>query len=197
MKKLIYLSILTIILSACGAAKNAGENGSENKKTSAIQPVQNEVSEQAPEVSIDDMQEIPEDPNKFKRANEGKEVFASLEHTPCYGTCPIDKLMILKSGRAVYEGIDHVEHIGKFETNFSKSEMDIILLKAEEIGFWKMADKYDSPVTDFPTTITSLRKGNKTKVIHNRVNGPADLSAFEKLINGMLKEKKLERIVEK
>jgi hypothetical protein len=182
------------LFSACGAKKETGDSAS---KTENLQPIN---LQQEPlgggSVNVQGSTDIIQQ-NDFKRASESKDVFATLEKTPCYGTCPIYKLMILKTGKAIYQGIDHVERKGKFETTFSKAEMDMILKKADETGFWELADEYDAPVTDFPTTITSLRKGNKTKVIANRVGGPSELRAYENFLEALLKQKAFVKLEEK
>ncbi|MBA3899375.1 MAG: hypothetical protein H0X62_04055 [Bacteroidetes bacterium] len=202
--KLFLITFLTIAAVACNPSKEAGTNANQANRDTGIphqnHPIQGEIQEGAPEVAQDD---TPEGVAKhlqhlgFKRATQSNDVLATLERTPCYGTCPIYKLMILKTGRAVYEGVDHVDKIGRFTTNFSKAEMDAILRKAEEVGYWEMQDEYDSPITDFPTTITSVRKGSKAKSIHNRVDGPASLAGFEKFMDEMLSQKELNPLEEK
>jgi hypothetical protein len=194
MKSLISLFIILSLLSACGAKKEAGDTATTTNNEQPVQPIQQPLGGGA-----SDVQGNPDfgQQKDFKRATESKDVFATMEKTPCYGTCPIYKLMILKTGKAFYQGIDHVERIGKFETTFSKAEMDMILKKADEIGFWELADEYDSPVTDFPTTITSLRKGNKTKVIANRVGGPSELRAYENFLEKLLRERDFVKLEEK
>ena len=131
--------------------------------------------------------------NKKKSEKDNKSIFAILERTPCFGTCPVYKLVIYPNGHATYEGIQHVTHIGKYTTTFTQEELKAIMDKAESINYFKLKNNYDSAVTDFPTTITSLTLKGKTKTISNRANGPAELKAFEIYLEKLFKEKSLKK----
>jgi hypothetical protein len=175
------LLILTISLSlfACRAPREAAKNTNSN-------PDIQESAVQLAQIAPQDLQ--------FKTAEESPDVFVSMERTACFGTCPIYKMMVLQNGQALYEGIQHVEMEGRYTSTFSKSEMHSILEKADEYGFWKLNEKYDSPVTDFPTTFTSLRKGKQVKMVEHRVAGPGALKAFEDYIDSLIKSKEWKRI---
>lgn len=185
MQKLMVCFALIIGFASCRASKETPEQ----KQAAQATPEHNQVQEDAPP-----QENLPF--YDFKTAYESEEVFATLERTPCYGTCPVFKLMILKNGEVYYEGLQHVEYLGRYSTTFTKAEMQQILEKADELGYWKMENEYDTPVTDFPTTFTSLRKGNKVKVIRNRVGGPSELRAFEDFIETLFKKKNLVKIEE-
>ena len=131
---------------------------------------------------------------KFVTAKENDTIFATLTKTPCFGTCPVYKLMIFKSGLALYEGTQHVEKTGRYLVYFSEEELKTIEEKAQEINYFGLKDEYDSPVTDFPTTYTSLRLNGKVKTISNRVSGPKGLSDFEKLIHQYLMQKEFKEL---
>ncbi|HET6245257.1 MAG: hypothetical protein H0V01_11620 [Bacteroidetes bacterium] len=130
----------------------------------------------------------------FVSAKGNDTIFATMEKTPCYGTCPVYKLMIFKSGLAIYQGIRNVDKTGRFLVYFSLEEMKEIENKANEINYFKLKDEYDSPVTDFPTTITSLRINGKVKVVSNRVGGPPELKGFEKHIDETLMRKEFKEL---
>jgi len=122
-----------------------------------------------------------------KAATPGKDsLFASIKHTPCYGRCPIFSAKIYNSGYAVYEGKRFVERIGVYSTRFSKDQMDQIIKKANDIGYFSLEDQYDRPVTDFPTTHTTLNAGRKSKTIKNRVGGPESLKEYENFLDSLL-----------
>ena len=117
-------------------------------------------------------------------------LYASIERTPCFGRCPTYKLRIYQSGYATYEGIRFVEKEGIYETHFTKDELKQIADKAKEIGYFDLDDEYDSPVTDFPSTITSLNKGGNKKSIKNRHHGPDILRNYEKFLDELAAGKK-------
>jgi hypothetical protein len=127
-----------------------------------------------------------------KTVKDDSGLFLTLEKTACFGTCPIYSLLIFQDGTAIYEGRRFVSDSGSFKINFTPEQLNAIKAKAEEIKYFELEDKYDSPVTDFPTTITSIRIGNKIKIIQNRVAGPGELKSFESFVESMMKENKLE-----
>ena len=131
-----------------------------------------------------------------KKAGKKEDIFAILERTPCFGTCPVYKLIIYPDGHAVYEGFQHVTHTGKYTTTFTKEELKAIADKAESINYFKLKNNYDSPVTDFPTTVTSLTINGKTKTISNRANAPAELREFEIYLEKLFKDKPLKKMAE-
>ena len=70
--------------------------------------------------------------------NDQKKLIISLEKTACFGTCPILKIEIYNNGTIVYNGIKHVKKIGIYNLEIEKQEIQKILSKAEEIGFYKL-----------------------------------------------------------
>ena len=72
-----------------------------------------------------------------------------------------------------------VDKIGKYKFQLKRNDIDIIILRAKEINFKKMDDKYTSSITDLPTTYIKIK--NK-KVIDNS-NAPKELKDLEKLID--------------
>ena len=131
---------------------------------------------------------------KFVTAKENDTIFATLTKTPCFGTCAVYKLMIFKSGLALYEGTQHVEKKGRYLVYFTEEELKAIEEKAKDINYFGLKDEYDSPVTDFPTTYTSLRLNGKVKTISNRVSSPKGLTDFEKLIHEYLMQKEFKEL---
>ena len=64
--------------------------------------------------------------------------------------------------------------------------MSQITNKANELRYFELNDEYDSPVTDFPTTYTSIQKEGVAKLVKNRVGGPDNLKDFESFLDEML-----------
>ncbi len=105
---------------------------------------------------------------------------AKIQRTACFGRCPIYTLTVYKSGFAIYNGIEWVDQKGKFYTLGDKEKIRNLLKKAEEIGFLKMQDKYDSEnVTDLPSAIVTLRRDEVVKQVVNRYEGPEILRELE------------------
>lgn len=196
-KFLIAFILFAITITGCKTQKEkqsvpAKENHSDqSKKNKTSSTTENPINSTSIEQSLNfDRLKTME----FVSAKENDSIFATLIKTPCFGTCPVYKLMIFKSGVALYEGIQHVEKKGRYLVSFSEEEMKKIEIKAIEINYFNLQDEYDSPVTDFPTTHTSLRLNGKAKNVSNRVGGPKGLKELENYIHETLMQKDFKEI---
>lgn len=192
--KNISLLLLTLILIPIVGCKTQEENSSSSSKE--IQSVTDKKNNSIPLTNTNQDTAVLSKYRtmKFVSAKENDTIFATLTRTPCFGTCPVYKLMIFKSGLALYEGSQHVEKTGRYLVYFSEEEMKNIEEKAKEIDYFGLKDEYDSPVTDFPTTYTSLRLNGKVKAISNRVSGPKGLTDYQKLIHEYLMQKEFKEL---
>lgn len=127
---------------------------------------------------------------KIVSAKDDQFIFSTIERTPCKGTCPVYKLIIFKSGDAIYDGSDHVIHTGRFLVKFSKVDLEKISAKAKEVKYFSFKNEYPTKSGDFPATITSLRVNKKVKSTNNRAGSIKGLSDFENFIEQMLFTKK-------
>lgn len=94
----------------------------------------------------------------------------------CFGMCPIFELTVLKDGRAFYLGKNHVDRIGRFQAQVSFSDLELVRLKAKEIGYFQMKAVYDNNlVHDLPDITTALAHEGKLHWVRNRYKGPATL----------------------
>jgi len=119
----------------------------------------------------------------------GPQVVASIERTACFGQCPIYRATFYDNGEVRYVGRRFVEMIGTFTTLVSAEELAEIDAFAEKIGYHSFKDAYPTPITDFPTCITSHRKGDRVKTILNGEHAPPDLIGFERLLDSLLKDR--------
>ena len=106
-----------------------------------------------------------------------------LERTPCFGTCPVYKLTVYSDGKVEYEGKDHVKEKGARSSKIDEKFFVRLMKKADEIGFFKLKDRYDGLVTDLPTRITTVTKGDVSKAVRNYYGGPKGLHDLEQLID--------------
>ncbi len=119
----------------------------------------------------------------------------TLERTPCFGTCPVYKLTVHRSGQVEFEGKDHVQQKGSRRGRISSEDFGKLVKKIEEINFFSLNDRYDGKrpdgsgvtVTDLPTRKTSVTKGDHTKTVENYFRGPPGLKELEDLIDEMTK----------
>ena len=131
------------------------------------------------------------------------QVFASIERTACYGTCPVYKLTIYQNGLVIFQGRhlwnddDSVDssRMGLFNGSMSEQDMLKIGAKATELGFFQFEDIYSSSgITDLPTTTTFINlNGIPKTVVNENYNVPRPVFEFEYFIDGFLESIALSR----
>lgn len=112
-------------------------------------------------------------------------LFASISKSPCYGTCPVYEMKIYSDGTVEYEGKRNVERIGKYSATISEEQMQKFITVANEINYFKLEDKYDSPITDVPSTTTTLTVNGSTKSVYRRADYPNKILSFEALFEDL------------
>ncbi len=116
----------------------------------------------------------------FANAIPGDTLFASIERQPCFGTCPIYKIRVFKSGYVVYDAVKWVAEEGTFHTTIGPDKMQEIYDKAKASGYFEMNDAYNNKMlTDLPVVITSVHAYQQNKRIKNRYQAPAKLKEYE------------------
>ena len=119
-----------------------------------------------------------------KKANTSEiELIISLQRTACFGTCPIYKIEIFSDGSGIYTGTRFVENIGATKFSLSKTQLNLILTRAETIGFTNMKEEYSAPISDLPTTFIQI----KDKKIKDYTGAPKTLKSLENLIDKVYK----------
>ena len=107
------------------------------------------------------------------------ELIISLQRTACFGTCPIYKIEIFSDGSGIYTGTRFVENIGVTKFSLSETQLNLILTKAEAIGFTNMKEEYSEPISDLSTTFIQI----KDKKIRDYTGAPKTLKNLENLID--------------
>ena len=118
-----------------------------------------------------------------------------LERTACYGTCPVYKLTVHRSGQVVFAGEEYVHARGIHHGRISAADFARITTKIQQMNFFKLRDRYDGKnpdgsgvtITDLPTRKTSVTKGDQTKTVENYFRGPPELKELEDLIDKVTK----------
>ena len=191
----IYLGLLIGTLNAgCKTTKQQTEKdlnppaGRQDSEPGS--PTQTLNLEQPIKISIPKLHfpEIPDQRAGTQVNTEDDSLFASIERTPCYGTCPTYSINIYKSGYVIYEGIRFVDRLGTYSSRISERKIQSIISKANEIGYFDMNEVYDSPVTDLPSTITYLSVNGQKKRIKDRVRGPERLKEYEKFFDSVFED---------
>ena len=118
------------------------------------------------------------------------DVAITLERTACFGQCPAYKLTIFGEGKVVYEGTSFVNATGTQASQISQDKIKELVGEFYQIGYFALKDKYDAPITDLPTTITSITLGGRTKKVVNYHGAPKKLVELENKIDKITDSKK-------
>lgn len=122
------------------------------------------------------------------------DMVASIERTMCFGVCPAYKMEIYGNGKVVYEGVRHVDNIGKYTGETTTDKIDLLLAKAKEIGYMELNDSYENKlVTDLPSTTTVILLNGVSKRIYTRYDTPEKLKTFQKYFESLFKDIELSK----
>ncbi len=123
----------------------------------------------------------------------GDSAAVTLERTPCFGTCPVYRVSVARSGAVQFVGTHHVARPGTSTDDIGPERADSLMKALEAGGYFDFADEYvmNAPAcgqyaTDSPTVITSVTAGGRTKRIRHDYGcfaAPQALAAFEQLID--------------
>jgi len=105
----------------------------------------------------------------------------------CFGMCPIFELTVMRNGKATYLGKNHVDRIGRYEAQISYSDVQEVVAKAKEIGYFQLQGVYDSDkVQDLPNITTGINADGILYRVRNRYKGPAALQKLYSTLDTMI-----------
>lgn len=107
----------------------------------------------------------------------------TLERTPCFGMCPAYSVTLDADGTVTYVGRSNVRVAGQQTWKISPASVDALASEMEKAGYFKLKDRYTAPITDQPTTRTSLRFRRHHKEITDYYGGPDVLKTLERRID--------------
>jgi hypothetical protein len=178
MKKLSFILPIFLIAFAFQACKTTEEAIDPKEKVS-------KAPDESPEVAFE---ELPVGSD----STADRSLFANIERTFCFGTCPVYTMKIYSDGFVEYEGTRNLKMIGKFTATISSSKVSAILEKADEIKFFTFEDEYDDKmVMDLPSATTMVvGHDGKQKSVMRRINYPNSLLTLEKLFDDLLESER-------
>lgn len=116
----------------------------------------------------------------------------TLQAGPCFGACPIYRVTIDASDRAVFEGYRHVAQTGRHEQQLPAGTLARLLEELEALGAFTLAPSYTpgsktcvSYITDDPTRHMELNDGRRQVSVEHYLGcreTPARLRQVETLI---------------
>jgi hypothetical protein len=110
----------------------------------------------------------------------------TLERTACHGQCAEYKLSFYDDGQVLYDGKANVSKAGRWHATVSKQIVTQLLGEFQRMNFQSLQDKYPAGLTETSTAVTSLRTGDKVKIVTHDVGSPfppAALIALEDRID--------------
>ena len=111
----------------------------------------------------------------------------SIEHTACYGQCPMYKLTLRHDGTATFVGVRNVSKIGTYTAYVGSFNQ--LVQAVEHRGFQRFQPDCTSGVTDLPHTITTVvQPGHRKTVASDIVGEPQALWEIQTLIDGTVAE---------
>ena len=117
-------------------------------------------------------------------------VVITLERTVCFGSCPDYSLIVYGNGTLIYEGRNFVEVTGLQSSNISQEHVQELVRAFYAIGYFSLQDEYSAPVTDLPTTSTSISIDGRYKQVVNYSGAPEQLIELENMIDDVAKSKR-------
>lgn len=120
----------------------------------------------------------------------------TLERFGCYGTCPVYKIKLNIDGTVKYTGIKYVDKIGKYSGELFLLRYGKLCYMIDEYLEKYNEINYEAPWTDDETCIISLLMKNGTiiKITDYGRQGPIELWAIQKTIDGLVSNLELTKI---
>jgi len=113
----------------------------------------------------------------------------SVEHTPCFGTCPAYKVTLRRDGTATFVGRRFADKTGTY-----RADVGGFSHLAQAFGrpaFWRLKPRYAIPITDAPGVITSVVRGGHRRTVTNYGDaGPQELWELQALVDGAVAQAK-------
>ncbi|HRO39493.1 MAG TPA: DUF6438 domain-containing protein [Flavobacteriales bacterium] len=157
------LFIAAAVLAFATGCKSKQEAAAATTAASTAQPAAETVPQEAGEPE----QDLP----KVRKLGDGNTWFA-IQRTPCFGTCPVYKLIINSDGSAIYEGGRFAPREGMYTGHVEAATVQALVKEAEAAGFFGLKEVYDAPVTDLPSLIIRVNDGGRDKQVKGRVGAP-------------------------
>ena len=120
----------------------------------------------------------------------------TLERKPCYGTCPVYRVAVGQDGTVVFEGLQHVDSVGRFTARIDAGRSAALARLFDEHDYFALDDRYAEGMpncpqyaTDAPTVITSIAIGQRTKRVEHDLGCfavPPRLAELERRIDDLL-----------
>lgn len=110
----------------------------------------------------------------------------AYERGVCFGKCPEDKLVIYKSGFAVYNGIRNVNVEGFSTAKISDDLLMELNEKLKKINLSKVEAEYGMSVSDLPSKTLTFNIDNTRKTSLFKSNDKQEIKDILKVLNAIV-----------
>lgn len=109
-----------------------------------------------------------------------------LERTWCYGSCPVDRLLLRADGTAEYTGLENTPRTGRFTGKFWTGDFDQLAQWLVTEDFFALNARYGSPNVDTPDSLIRVVRGGESKsVINHSINHSLQVWGMENVIRAV------------
>lgn len=95
----------------------------------------------------------------------------TLERTACFGWCPMYEVVVAGDGTVKYAGSKFVLREGEATSRIEPARLVPILQEFESLDVWNRAHTCDSVIMDTPSTVVTLRLGDRSRELRDAFNG--------------------------
>lgn len=124
-----------------------------------------------------------------KQKQGGKIISVTMQHTACFGSCPVYKLELNRDGTLIYTGIRFTEDSGVYFKNIGRDKTAEMLGKFSEFRIDTCKDEYDNRIPDLPGLIYTIKYKDRTKKIMNAHYGPPILAQLRVMMDQLVDKK--------
>lgn len=97
-----------------------------------------------------------------------KWVLATIDRTPCYGSCPSYRVTVSSDGRVTWYGQSHVKTMGQATATLTGAQLKALRAAFEAAHYLDLTDDFACrEVTDHPWVHTSFSDGKREKKIRH------------------------------
>jgi hypothetical protein len=119
-------------------------------------------------------------------SNSIADVIITQQRLECMGLCPVYMIKIYSDGKVLFNGEKNVPKTGESEFEISEEELNSIVNSLNEIGFFKLQDRYTANISDGSTTYISFKDGDNEKKIMDYYGAPPALKEVENNIEQLI-----------
>jgi hypothetical protein len=110
-----------------------------------------------------------------------------LERQPCFGACPVYKVVLRPDGTLTYTGIRFVDRTGTLTASFSGQDFNRLVALLKKLNFNSFKARYAVGATDMPTQIVTVRtKSGVKRVEEYGPSAPLGVWTIQTAIDGIV-----------